>query len=68
MVKKVRAKPLPVTLPENAPSSPMTESSWRGALSIFSKTNNWNPALGPAPGSPNCEVPAKLLAEIGLAG
>ena len=39
---------------------------WARAVGLYKKTHNWNPAFGPAPGSPGCKVPADILRQVGL--
>lgn len=45
-------------------ASAQTDIDWPTVLKLYRMTSNWRSDLGPAPGMPNCRVPAKYLSEM----
>lgn len=53
--------------PSSDAAAPMaSRDDWLRRVGLYQKTHNWNPAFGPAPGSPGCKVPADILRQAGL--
>lgn len=51
-----------IALPKTPPTAgPAPVIDWPRILSLYERTGNWNPAFGPAPGSPGCTVPKEFL-------